>query len=91
MGVCFQIPKRENFSGAHLNFENPQNKTRFDLYTIQNEDLFSNNIFEIANDLYKVGTGSRKKFRKLTADFLNSLFNFFDKYTSTKQKNLFTC
>ena len=51
LGVCFQIPKRDNFSGAHLNFENPQNKTRFDLYTIQNEDLFSNNVFEIANDL----------------------------------------
>ena len=86
LGVSFQIPKRSNVSGAHLNFVNNENK-RFDIYSIPDEKIFSENIQKVATDLFNVGTGEKQIFDDETINFLESLFSFFKKFSSCRKES----
>lgn len=81
LDVQFQIPKKENVSGAHLSFRNKENE-QFDIHSIPYEKCISDNIRQISCDLFEVGTGKKEKFDELTIIFLDSISVFFEKYQS---------
>ncbi|KAK8885677.1 hypothetical protein M9Y10_041129 [Tritrichomonas musculus] len=85
--VEFQISKRENFAGAHLNYENSKGDV-FDKFSILEQTCDDNQIYEIKNDVYNTGTGEKKKLKKSTLHFIQLLSQFFEMHQSYRTNKL---
>ena len=72
LNIEFPISKRENFAGAHLNYENSKGEY-FDKLSIFDQIQSDHQIYEIVNDVYKTGTGEKIKLGRLTYNFLHKI------------------
>lgn len=87
LNIEFPISKRENFAGAHLNYKNSKGEN-FDKFSIFDEIQSDDQIYEIANDIYKTGTGEKTKLGSSTYNFIQTLSQFFESKKSYRSKKL---